>query len=249
MSDLPAKQKTDHGTKPAKNPIAEQEVITGTADDEKPTREARKHRRYRKLRNAPNWIQTICGIALVGITWAYTHYAGQQLGIMKGTLNLDRPWVGITGSGNFKLEMAEGAPLSVSMGAQNVGRTPALNLVSVSKLTIVGLGGHTPDFGGYSKSEAGPPLVLFPGSITTIQIDTIKPSAGGFSFPHLKPEEVEALKSGTAQIYVYGSIWYDDTLHTREHRTDYCFVYVPLPDTSKPITPNFGACNTHNYAD
>lgn len=217
-----------------------------TADDEKPTREARKHRRYRKLRNAPNWIQTFCGIALVGITWAYTHYAGQQLGIMKDTLNLDRPWVGISGSGNFQLEIAEGGPLSVTMNAQNVGRTPALNQVSVNKLETVPPGGHAPDFGGYSKSEASPPVVLFPGSITTIHIDTTKPSAQGNSFAHLKPQEVEALKNGTVQIYVYGSIWYDDT-HAREHRTDYCFTYIP--DTSKSLSTNFGACKTHNYAD
>jgi hypothetical protein len=247
MDDLHSKQKTGPGTKPAKNSVSEQKVIISPTDDEKPTREARKQNRYRKFRNTPNWIEAFCGIALVIITGAYTYYAGQQLGVIKTTLNSDRPWVGINGSGNFQLEITEGGPLSVSINAQNVGRTPALNAVSVNKLEFVPPNGHIPDFGGYSKAEASPPVILFPGSVTTIHIDTSKLSAQGNAFAHLSPPEVEALKNGTVQIYVYGSIWYDDTLHTREHRTDYCFVQIP--DPLKPAAANFGACKTHNYAD
>ncbi len=160
----------------------------------------------------------------------------------------ERPWVGISGSGNgnFQLEIAENRPLSVTIYAQNVGKTPALNEIGVNKLTIVPLGSRIPDFGGYSKSEAGPPVVLFPGAIATLHNDTSQPDAAGNSKPPLTLQQVKEFKSGAVQIYVYGSIWYDDTFHTREHRTDYCFVYIP--DLSKTIA-NFGACKTHNYAD
>lgn len=160
----------------------------------------------------------------------------------------ERPWVGISGSGNgnFQLEIAENRPLSVTLYAQNVGKTPALNEIGVNKLTIVPRGNRIPDFGGYSKSEAGPPAVLFPGAIATLHNDTSQPDAAGNSKPPLTLQQVEEFKSGAVQLYVYGSIWYDDTFHTREHRTDYCFVYIP--DLSKTIA-NFSACKTHNYAD
>jgi hypothetical protein len=247
MNNLPAKPKTDPGTKPEKNPIPKQEVIISPTDDEKPTGEARKQKRYRQFRNWPNWVEVLCTVVLVGITWTYTHYAGQQLTVMRDTLNSDRPWVGIGGSGSFQLEITENGPLSITMNAQNTGKTPALNLVSVNKLEIVNPNGHIPSFEGYSKFEASPPVVLFPGSITTIHVDTTGASAQGNSFAHLSGPQVEFLKNGTVKIYAYGSIWYDDTLHTREHRTDYCFVQIP--DPLKPTTANFGACKTHNYAD
>lgn len=212
--------------------------------DEKTNSENRRRNRHCKLKKAPIWIEAACALALVFITGTYTYYAGQQLRTMKNTLNLDRPWVGISGSGNFELKMPEGGPLSITMNAQNTGRTPALNLVTVNKLETVGLGGHAPDF-EYSKSEASPPVVLFPGSITTIKIDTNRSSAQGNALQHLTTPEVEALQSGAVKIYVYGSIWYDDT-HGHSHRTDYCFIYIP----DRPFSgANFGTCKAHNYAD
>jgi hypothetical protein len=187
-------------------------------------------------------------VALIAITGTYTHYAGGQLAIMRSTLNADRPWVGISGSGNFRLDLTENGPIVVTMNAPNSGRTPALNLVSVNKLTMVSSGDATPDFSRYSKSEASPAVVLFPGSVTTIKLDTTIPSAEGNSVAHLTQSQIAVLKSGSVRLFVYGSIWYDDTLHSREHRTDYCFVYNP--DPSQPvITANFGSCPTHNNAD
>jgi hypothetical protein len=223
---------------PKQPPVIAKAVPTPPRDD-KPEKCRYPH--------TPRWKTALEVIAVVAVL-AYTRAAFQQLGVMRDTLNLDRPWVGITGSGNFRLDVVEDGPLSVTMSAQNVGRTPALNLVTVNKMETVGPSGHTPDFGGYSKSDAGPPVVLFPGSITTIHVYTTKLSAQGNSLAHLKPPDVEALRNGTVRIYVYGSLWYDDTLRTHEHRTDYCFIYDA--ETSKVSGgSSFGTCKTHNYAD
>jgi len=154
---------------------------------------------------------------------------GQWL-TMHDALNLDnRPWVGIGGSGNFGIDLVEGGPLRVSLNAQNFGRTPALNLVTVNKMEA-GTNGHVPNCENYTKAEASPPIVLFPGSITTIKIDTNKPSAQGNAFLHLNAFQVSTVKNGTVRVYVFGSIWYSDTLHSREHRTDYCLSECELSD-------------------
>jgi hypothetical protein len=159
-----------------------------------------------------------------------------------------RPWVGITGSGigEIKLTLIEKQPLAVTIHGQNVGNAPALNEIAVNKMTLAPAP-IVPSFGDYSMSDAGPPVVLFPGAIYTVQIGTGKPSDKGNAFPALSSGDIKAIRTGKVRVWVYGSIWYDDTLHSRGHRTDYCFLY-DFEGSSDTVT-SFAACKTHNYAD
>ena len=196
----------------------------------------------------------------VSVVWKWVNRAALLAGIgyavvtffmwrdaHKGFVNDQRAWVGVSGSGDFNLRLAKGEPLAISLAARNSGKSPALELVSVNKMMTVGPNGTEPDFSGYSKSEAGPPVVLFPNSLTTISVNTAKPSDKGLSLPNLDENQVKGFTDGTIKIYVYGSIWYRDTIQKSEHRTDYCFAYDP--QSSAPNNPSFAACKIHNYAD
>jgi hypothetical protein len=158
-----------------------------------------------------------------------------------------RPWVGISGNDSFRLQLIKGEPLKVVLIPKNFGTAPALKEISVNKMDEVPPFGHIPNFSAYTKEEAGPPTVLFPGSASTVQIDTTKPSAqGNIVFAHLTDEEIRQIRTGAIRIYLYGSIWYEDTFH-KAHRTDYCFMFNS--ETSSESTASFIACSEHNYAD
>jgi hypothetical protein len=160
-----------------------------------------------------------------------------------------RPWVGISGNDSFRLQLVKGEPLKVVLISKNFGTAPALKESSVNKMEEVPPPplGHVPNFNVYTREEAGPPTVLFPGSASTIQVDTAKPSdQGNIVFAHLTDEEMRQIRTGIIRIYVFGSIWYEDTFH-KAHRTDYCFMFNP--ETSSESTASFIACSDHNYAD
>jgi len=158
-----------------------------------------------------------------------------------------RPWVGISGNDSFRLQLVKGEPLRVILISKNFGTAPALKEMSANKMEEVSPIGHTPTFNAYTSAEAGPPTVLFPGSASTIQVDTAKKSdQGNMVFTHLTDEEIRQIRTGIIRIYLYGSIWYEDTFH-KAHRTDYCFMYHP--ETSSESTASFTACSQHNYAD
>lgn len=159
----------------------------------------------------------------------------------------NRPWVGISGSGHFGLVLTENEPLSVTMEAINTGKSPALFLSSVNKLETVGPTGKGPTFDEYGKDEGSSPVVLFPNAITTISIDTRKPSAQGLLMDKLTREQVDDFRSGKIKIYVYGSIWYQDPVYGRDHRTDYCFIYDY--SSSSSTDAHFSACPQHNKAN
>ena len=172
----------------------------------------------------------------------------RQADIARDALNLEgRPWVGISGNDSFRLQLVKGEPLKVVLIPKNFGTAPALKESSVNKMEEVPPVGHVPNFNAYTREEAGPPTLLFPGSVSTIQIDTAKPSAqGNIVFAHLTDEEIHQIRTGIIHIYLYGSIWYEDTFH-KAHRTDYCFMFNP--ETSTEVTSSFIACSEHNYAD
>ncbi len=161
-----------------------------------------------------------------------------------------RAWVGIAGSGHFNMEISEGGPLTISVDAQNFGKTPALQLVMVSKMLLVGTHERgrrrLPNF-SYSKADAiaAGPTVLFPGSVTSIETNTRKPTELGHDLSRLTAVQVAAIRNGIVPVYVYGSIWYDDPL-TSGHRTDYCFIFDSASSTASRT--NFITCKTHNNA-
>jgi len=158
-----------------------------------------------------------------------------------------RPWVGISGNDSFRLQLVKGEPLKVVLISKNFGTAPALKEISVNKMEEVGPLGHVPNFNAYTREGAGPPAVLFPGSASTIQVDTSIPTdQGNIVFAHLTDEEIRQFKTGIIRIYLYGSIWYEDTFQ-KTHRTDYCFMFHP--ETSTENTASFIACSEHNYAD
>jgi hypothetical protein len=158
-----------------------------------------------------------------------------------------RPWVGISGNDSFRLQLVKGEPLKVVLIPKNFGTAPALKEISVNKMEEVTPLGHIPNFNAYTREEAGPPTVLFPGSASTVQVDTTKPSdQGNTVFAHLTDEEIRQFRAGIIRIYLYGSIWYEDTFH-KPHRTDYCFMFNS--ETSSENNASFIACSEHNYAD
>jgi hypothetical protein len=63
-------------------------------------------------------------------------------------------------------------------------------------------------------------------------VDNIKGSQG------LTQPEIDAIRSGTLRVFMYGTLKYDDVFGT-PRLTDYCVVYTP--DAS-----GFSSCNKHN---
>lgn len=72
----------DNATGPADNPPVPPQVGSA-AISEQPDNQGGKRKCPRWLHKVPNWIEAISGIALVIITWTYTHYAGGQLSQMQ----------------------------------------------------------------------------------------------------------------------------------------------------------------------
>jgi hypothetical protein len=160
------------------------------------------------------------------------------------TLILDeRPWVGIGGSGHMNAEIVRGLPIKIHMDVQNFGKSPAFNETSVNKLTNHPIADPKPIFDDYSKKDAGPTITLMPGSIASVDLATDNPGKAGFPII-INDADLQFVNEGKVQLFVYGSIWYDDTFG-KSHQTDYCLQFVP------PIrTPmSFTACPTHNHAD
>jgi hypothetical protein len=218
----------------------------------------------RDPKNVPA-VNTVITFLIFVATASYVVFACLQWRIMGDTLELEeRPWVGIYSgeADSFVMDASENHPLKVQLKAKNVGKSPAFNLVAVAKMQTVGPQGKPPIFDNYSKSEAGTPSTIFPNSVTYLTVDTTKKSAEGNSFPSLQKGEVEAIKSGIVRVYAYGSIWYEDglsnlhwygailnLLRSSDHRTDYCFAFVPSQGNISTDHGTWAACDTHNYAD
>jgi hypothetical protein len=189
-------------------------------------------------------------LAQADATNALAREAKRQADIARDALNLEgRPWVGISGNDSFRLQLVKGEPLKIVLIPKNFGTAPALRERSVNKMEEFPSlpPGRVPNFNAYTRAEAGPPIVLFPGSAAQINIDTSKSGAqGNMVFAHLTDEEIRQIRTGAIRIYLYGSIWYEDTF-SKKHRTDYCFMYHP--ETSNEDTASFTACSEHNSAD
>jgi len=208
------------------------------------------------------YIEAACAIALVLITGTYTYYARQQAGAAIVAANaaksagdtahdalvLDqRPWVGLMGGSHISAEIAKGSPIRIHLEIQNVGKTPALDESSVHKLTNRPIHDPMPSFDNYSQSEAGPTITLMPNAIADVDLMTKKTGDHGSPIIEvLSDAGVTSINTGQVQLYVYGSIWYNDTFKN-PHRTDYCLQYI-TPINSKSAG-SFGACPVHNYAD
>lgn len=198
-------------------------------------------RQEKKRDRRPLW-------AAFWVTVIYAGFACLQLLVMGITLNMDqRPWIGVVGNGGISLTLVKDQPLEISGIAQNFGRGPALDVVTVNRMQIVPQGQH-PTFNSYSKSDADTPAVLFPGSTVTLNAGTRYENPEN---PRLLNEsDIVKIRDQQVRIYFFGSIWYKDSSHipfSREHRTDYCFTY--RPELGAPSVAPFDACNEHNYAD
>jgi hypothetical protein len=79
MVDLQSSDETGDRTKPTDNSAIPRKTFDSAAVYKETYAQDRKQRRCRKFRNAPVWIEAAAAIALVGITWTYTHYAGKQV--------------------------------------------------------------------------------------------------------------------------------------------------------------------------
>ena len=86
MSDPHTDDKTQDAAKPADEPQPQSQVSDGTAIYEQTHADDRKKRRYCKFAKAPIWIEAGCAVALVVITFFYTHYARRQANAAHETL-------------------------------------------------------------------------------------------------------------------------------------------------------------------
>ncbi len=155
----------------------------------------REEDRTQKTKNYTVSLLTLIGVGVYsGLTLILAIIGGCQLKVSRDTLDLQsRPWVGISGNDSFRLQLVRGEPLKVVLIPKNFGTAPALKESSVNKMEEVPPLplGRVPNFNAYTREEAGPPTVLFPGSVSTIQIDTTKPSTqGNIVFAHLTDEEI-----------------------------------------------------------
>jgi hypothetical protein len=116
--------------------------------------------------NWPSRVQSFCAVALVFITGFYTYYAGRQLAVMRGQLDVmevgERPFVGvseITGK-----EANGGATFWVVL--KNFGKIPALRLSADWRFSINGVE-LTP------LSHQGPlrAITLYPGANQALGVE------------------------------------------------------------------------------
>ncbi|MFI5126984.1 MAG: hypothetical protein ACHQJX_09165, partial [Candidatus Acidiferrales bacterium] len=121
-----------------------------------------------------------------------------------------RAWVGVLGITSLKIKAAE--PTDFQLMAVNSGRTPALHvkhlltvksMLTSQKFTFT----HGPAMGANSDTVIQPnmqvPFVAEPDVPTQAQID--------------------AIKSGTATLRIYGRIDYEDVFGAK-HYTKFCFI-------------------------
>jgi hypothetical protein len=151
-----------------------------------------------------------------------------------------RAWVGIAGNGHIDGSIAEGSPFKVHIDFQNFGKSPAFNERGIAKILTHPITVPLPSFDTYGIAEASAPITLMPGVSVGITIETSTPSAEGNVMIMDKPT-IEAINSGTLEVYLYGSQWYDDAFK-KPHRTDFCLLYAPH-------THGWGSCDRHNYAN
>ena len=151
-----------------------------------------------------------------------------------------RPWVGLMGSNHTSIELSLNLPIKSEIEIQNFGKTPAIHEASVNKLLTRPLSVPLPSMDNYSIVDAGPTITLMPTATVSGKISSDTGSDIGNNFV-LDQTVLDAIQQGVLQIYLYGSIWYDDAFG-KSHRTDYCLLY-------QPKSHGFTACDSHNYAD
>ena len=86
MGEQETKPAAEGAARPTSYTPVPDQSLAGSAVYEQSKAEDRKRQRYQKLRKAPIWIEAGAAIALVAITWTYTHYAGKQAAAADKTL-------------------------------------------------------------------------------------------------------------------------------------------------------------------
>jgi len=188
--------------------------------------------------NWPSWIQAVCTIAIVGVTFGYTYYASEQVDQVKTSIKItsaqfrldQRAWLGITT--NIKGVVEVGKPIFVSVGLKNTGKTPAKNITNTLRCGII---------------NKNAPFV-FPE----------KEDAPGIKSKSLLSPQQEASMDGTAKgdnalgdwadvvsgvriFYIYGTVNYDD-IFEKPHWLIFCLYY----DSSEK---SYKAYSEHNDTD
>jgi len=63
---------------------------------------------------------------------------------------------------------------------------------------------------------------------------------------------LEKLTSGEEHLYIFGSLWYNDTLSSTPHITKFCYQFSPFGANNSNFSGHgirFGLCRQHNCAD
>jgi hypothetical protein len=274
MNDLPADSNAKRATQPTSNPPAPR--ISDSALYKEP--KSKRFKRYcnRNLPKAPIWIEAACALALVGITFAYTHYAAGQLREMrkatKATENAahaaalaadtadatlkssqkfyeidQRAWAGVNRVGETFLNANQ--PPSFALGVTNSGRTPALKLRARVGTAVL------------RREAKFTPVYPHQGSEHDSGISTIQP--GGYtelkwSAPSVYIESLrEEIKTGSKTLYLFADIMYRD-IFDKARETTFCvqLQYAPHGAPWEEVTrgivhPDYQwiSCGTYNDAN
>jgi len=115
----------------------------------------------------------------------------------------ERAWVGLTGTSLQQVEANK--PIEITVGIRNSGKSPAKNFHSVSWIQIAYLPRDRLSFELVDKEPAGGKgshAVIFP---STVPFYTSAVSHGSITAP-----QIESVRHGRLQIFVFGTFWYDD---------------------------------------
>lgn len=138
-----------------------------------------------------------------------------------------RAWVGVSSA--MMVKLAPNERVTAMLGVKNTGKTFALHATLFQRL--ISLYGPLLQFPENIIQEPG--ITLFPGAEFFGQVE-------GGNTP-LSQEEFNAIQSGRAFIYMYGTIRYEDVLGN-PHRTQFALKY-------SPAVQNFQAYQGNNEAD
>ena len=198
----------------------------------------------------PAWIEALCAVALVVITFFYTHYAAQQVSEMTAAVQVSRA------NADAAMKAAETAQdqLRAFQNTEGAHIRPSRFEGNIAKGRIripIENYGHMPSpsmsvFVHVYKELAGEQMPFyakhynFGGDRTEIP-----PGTGryGVTVPiELAPGEIEKIKTGQEQLYIGITIKYDNGFG-KESQPGFCYVYVPgHPE-------NWDACGVVSFED
>jgi hypothetical protein len=135
---------------------------------------------------------------------------------------------------NGELQAIPGRILGIPVRVNNIGKTPAKNVIASTYVEIVPKS-ESPNFSESDilplfRAEVGD---LFPGDFADFDARRMKAKGevrkeGQTEIWFLSDDEIRRLKAGETYVAIHGKVAYDDIFHVR-HWTNFCFWYPFAP--------------------